>query len=242
MINLMEIKMESETERKERKRRDNLRTWLILIGFPLVCYWFWNWNPVEDYVGSWMAFVDPKRSEHLDQRLQKKSDATLLKLLHHGDMNKAESAKVILARRAKPELFDKVVRKLNDHSQEVRERARILLVALDRDRAIKLYMQELDRLPKDSDEYRQTLSILAHMKYEPVFPYLVGYAKNDLGNKEGASVLLEDFGDPRAIPVLEEMLQNMPQPDSFEEKRIKRAIEKLQAIAPINNQGRTHHP
>lgn len=204
----------------------------INVGVPIlvtlsILYTIATSNPVEDFVGRWMAFVDPNRSDHLMTRLVLKLDRDLLELLHHGDSEKASAAKVVLAERGNPRLFDTVAKKLKDRSEEVRSIARVLLQALDKDRALKIYIQELATLDKNTYEYRQTLSILAYVKHKPVFPYLIEFARRDVGNKHASSELLREFGDPSAIPVLEEMLTNSPLPDSFEEERIKKAIEAL---------------
>ncbi len=230
----------------ERHRREYRRNWIILIGIFVSLYligsFIFSLNPVEDYTGRWMDFLDPKREERVWKQFEKKTDVELLKLLHHGDSLKSSTAKAILGRRGNPELFDTFLKKLKDPSARVRSMARTLL-QVDPERAAKFYMEELQKLPRDSDEYRQTLSILTHMEYEPVFPYLIEYAKLDVGNQHATSVLLEEFGDPSAIPVLEEMLKNMPQPSrpseenriEFEKNRIKRAIEKLQALAKVKS-------
>lgn len=191
----------------DSKQKSRLKTFLGVGVFVLLAYLFLNTPPVQDYMGRLWDFLDPKRYEHLEEQLKDRPDAELLRLLHHGDNMKAETAKYLLARRGKPELFGPVVKKLKSWRKEIRERARVLLAALDRDRAIQVYMQELQTLPKDLDEYRQTLSILANLKHQPMYPYLVEYAKSGPdGYGFGSAGMFKALGDPKAIPLLEEYL------------------------------------
>ncbi|MBI5410065.1 MAG: HEAT repeat domain-containing protein [Nitrospirae bacterium] len=214
----------------------------LSIVLPIIFFWWlWNLNPAEEFLGQWMAFVDPKRSEHLDQALANKTDRQLLALLHHGDMNKAETAKVILANSGNPKLFDRVAKDLINKNEEIRARARSLLWSLDEKRAVQVYTNELETLDKESKDYRQVLGLLVNLKQPAVYPYLVEYAKREDGWRNASADYLAELGNPEALPILRNMLKKIPSENNIttrlSEKKISEAIAHLEEIAAQKSEG-----
>lgn len=204
-----------------------LRSWLIvlILGFFL-CFAAWQvfiFPVAEKTWGSFMDFLSPHRYEQLQQRLKNESDKQLLKLLQSRDLNMAEAAKVLLAQRSNPKLFNALLKKMNDPSEDVRMRVRGLLF-VDPSRAVNFYMQELKTLPKNSSEYRQILAMLVNLKYQPVFPYLMDFSKNDIDDHYASSELLKQFGDLRALSILKRRLTADTSMDQFEKMRVREAI------------------
>ncbi len=184
----------------------------LIASIPFfIAYLVWTWNPVEDFVGRWLDFLDPQRQMHLHERLEKKTTNKLVSLLEHGDHMKSGIAATILKNRADKGLFDEMVQKIQtSKSAEVRNYARGIIRWTDQKRAAKFFLDDLKKLPKDSTDYSDTLLVLVNMKEPSAFPYLIDYAKNDHGNRKNSAHLLKEFGDPRALPVLEEMLKQNP--------------------------------
>jgi HEAT repeat protein len=214
---------------------EKLKTLLGIFTLVLISCWIWTLNPIEDFMGRWFDFVNPNRYEQLYTRLSHKTDMQLLNLLSHGDFQKAEAAKVMLSSRGNEDLFDLVAEKLEARNKELRARARDILRFLDQDKAVSVYMQSLEHLPIDSNEYRQVLSILVVLMHEPVYEYLIEYAKADVRNQHASSEMLKHFGDPKAIPILRGILKTIPEDDNsfparLERKRVLSAIEELKKI------------
>lgn len=213
--------------------KKSLMGFVVLLTILGAFFWFWQLNTVEDLVGRWMAFTDPKRLEHLETELSKRSDSELLKLLSHGDSDKAGVAKALLGQRHNPKLFDTYLKMLNDKSQNVRVAARALL-QVDKRRASQVYIEELKRSDITSGEVAQSLAILANLKYKAAYPYLVDYAKRPNAWHTAAADYLADFGDPSALPILREMYEAIPKEYNFStdfaKDRITKAIKTLEAI------------
>jgi hypothetical protein len=217
--------------RNKVSAKKNIWLWATIFA-AMLCLSFMAWqffvpSFFEKNWGSFMDFLSPHRYEYLYHKLKHASDEDLLRLLHSKDINKAEAAKVTLAHRADPELFERLLKKMKDPSEDVRIRVRGLLAAIDEKKAMGYYMDELKVLNKSSVEYFQILGALVRMKYQPVFPYLIAFAQSDTGNQHASADLLEEFGDPRTLPVLEEKLETDTSLNQFEKKRIRAAIKTI---------------
>ncbi|OPZ23704.1 MAG: hypothetical protein BWZ03_00413 [bacterium ADurb.BinA186] len=211
---------------------------LAVVGF---FYFVWHLYPVQNYVGRFMA-SDPKRSEQLYERFKNESDTKLLNLMQHGDFDKAGVAARILAERRNPDLYEKVFSKLKSRHENVRNLSRSLIVSLNREKAVDYFLKELSKpnLPKDAR--RQMIGILVNEKVPEVYPVLVKEAQRPDAWKLGLSRFFENYGDPKALPILQKMKNSIPHDNQdfntrLTIKNIDQAIKKLEEIQ-LSNQPR----
>ena len=205
----------------------------ILIGLSvaIIClHLIYHSYGVQMLKGQWLAGLDPKRWEHVKDELQNKTDNELYKLLFHGDHIIRGVALQKLSGRKKTEWFDKYKSMLKHHRFEIRSAGRgLMFSASSEPNVCNVLMKDIERYEPTDKDYLQNILMLVKRKYQPVYPYIVAYAK-EKGWNSGAEHYFEELGDPRALPILYEMRAQIP-PKAILAKLIRKEINK--AIATL---------
>lgn len=189
----------------------------------------------QRFIGSFYDFLDSDRRIHIKQSFQNKSDKQLIKYLEHGDIVKQGQAAVILGERKPRDIFSKLIGIIETSSNEyARDYARRIIVSIDRDEACRYLAASLNKINKTSYDYRETISLLAYLKYQPVYPYLVEYAKREESYRTAAADYFAELNNPEAIPILLDMAKEVPETNDFtsriDRERIENAIKTLKSI------------
>ena len=218
------------------KRKTIISITLIFLGVMLILYLIANSYGVQMLKGQWLAGLDPKRWEHVKDELQNKTDNELYKLLFHGDHIIRGVALQKLSGRKKIEWFDKYKSMLKHHRFEIRSAGRgLMFSASSEPNVCNALMKDMERYEPTDKDYLQNILMLVKRKYQPVYPYIVAYAKEG-GWRSAAATYFEDLGDPKALDVLYDLKKQVPQADKFSIvdelafERLNKAIATLEAI------------
>ena len=217
---------------------NRLKALTALTLFVLASYFFWNLYPVQNYIGRFLQ-VNPQRGQQVYESLKDDRDSKLLNLLSHGDLAKSSKAALVLADRANPALYDKVVKKMQTETHELnKEIMEHLLGALDLARATKYYYQQMKQYAPSSKDYWRYIGYLVSYKAEGIFDLLMEKAKQPDAWNTPLEHYLARYGDLRALPVLPELKSKIPNDGSkdawYATREINRAIKKLGEIQSVS--------
>ncbi|MDD4894936.1 MAG: HEAT repeat domain-containing protein [Candidatus Omnitrophica bacterium] len=183
---------------------------LISVAVVLL-FWFFAKPPLEDLWSRFMDFVNPRHySDIVREKWSNKSSSFLINKLNHPSIVYSGAATTILRARNNNTMdeTDKIMHIIkNGRNYRGRYLALSILFFWDKQKAIDLSM-EIIRSGRKHPLYEDALLHLAHIKYEPAFPYVIDLAKSPDKYNNGSIMLLEEFGKPEAIPILEEMLKD----------------------------------
>ena len=214
----------------------------ILLGLSLMLlsmYFIWNLYPVQNYYARFMS-IDSKRGDRVYESLKDDSDNRLLKLLSQGDFAKVGGAARVLTDRGENlSLYDKVLKKMESEKHELnRHIMEGLLGSLSFERGTKYYYRQLEKYSEKDHEYWTYINLLVHFKADGIFGILVEKAEAPNGWRTNAGHYLAVYGDPRALPVLQELKAKIPNDGSEDAwhatREIDRAIKKLEEIESAN--------
>ena len=186
---------------------------------------------VETAWSTWMGFVSPSYQKHLREKWESKSTDFLLGKMRHPSVYYSGVATALLRQRKETSRVDEILW-LVKHGffRRTKELALGILYAWDEQQAIDLSMEIL-KSGKRHPLYEDALRNLSRRKYEPAYPYVLDLAKSDDPLATGAVKLLEDYGKPDAIPILEAMLTKVRMQDKLvaeiDRRRIYEAIESI---------------
>jgi hypothetical protein len=220
------------------KPNARIKGFLVLILIMLLPYLAWNSYPVQDFVGRFMG-TDSKRSEHVYQSLKDEKDNKLIKLLSHGDLAKASGAAQVLADRGNSALYEKVFRKMQSEKHKFnRDIMEHLLGSLDLEKGTRYYYEQLKLYNEKNRKYWTYIHYLTAHRSQGIFDFLIEKAKEPNAWNTNIGYYLAMYGDPRAVPVLQDLKSKIPADGSknawYATREINRAIKKLEEVQSSN--------
>lgn len=217
------------------KNNKRIMSFFVLVLILSVPYFVWNLYSVQNYLARFMA-ADPKRGERIYESLRDDGNNRLLSLLSQGDFAKISgAARVLIDRGENLSLYDKVFKKMESEKHELNRRIMEgLLGSLSFERGTKYYYGQLEKYNDKDREYWTYINFLTQFKAEGLFDLLVKKAKEPNAWNTEVEYYLAMYGDPRALPVLQELKSKIPNDGSknawYAAREIERAIEKLETI------------
>ena len=207
----------------------------IQLVILFVIFKIWSAYPVQDFI----VRLIPIANDFFDPYTARMPNWLLVQYLKDGNFYLRGSALQELCNRGEraSAYYETVKKIVSNPRQDVRRGVYSLLKCLNKQKAIGFYFEELNRLTKDSLEYRQCLGILHNYKPPQLLPYLLEYAGRPDGWKNASCVYLEEYGNPAGLPVLYDQKKQAEAEKAagnwqgkMELKRINKAIVTLEGI------------
>jgi hypothetical protein len=139
-------------------------------------------------------------------------------------------------------LYDKVFKMMKSEEHELNRRIMEgLLGSLNFERGTEYYYEQLKKYSNKDYEYWTYINILTQFKTKGIFDLLVRKAQEPNAWNTNIGHYLAMYGDPRALPTLQNLKSKIPDDGSkaswYATREIDRAIKKLEEIQ-LSNQPR----